>query len=463
TPQVLAENLAIATTIGSFSATDKGTNTHTYTLVAGEGDTDNNAFSISGNSLQSALVFNYEEKNNYSIRVRVTDHTNLWFEKIFQIDVTDVDEIPPVFESGFPLVDNIGESEAELKIQMNELGTVYFVIVESGADAPTAQQVRNGLNASNGFAALKGSFKVEYAAPTITAFTIQLAEASNYDAYIVAHDDVSQANLQTIATKFSFSIKDRPTQLSLSPATMMEGNIAGDIVGRLSAVDEDSIALTYVLIDGEGADDNEQFMIVGDLLRTNISFDYELVTQYNIRVQVRDNDGLSSEQAFVINVSDIDDTAPIFENNYPSARVLTENSFELALKANETSEAFVLLYKAGEIEPSKAQIMMKDPYLDDGLTVFYHEVHQLSANTEATIPITGLLASTHYQVVIIAQDDELKPNIQTDISKLSITTADRQLSKDSKLFAVDGVSILMFVMMILLVMKRKISLVKIRL
>ncbi|MDH5233230.1 MAG: cadherin repeat domain-containing protein, partial [Gammaproteobacteria bacterium] len=223
------------------------------------------------------------------------------------------------------------------------------------------------------------------------------------------------------------------------------------------------IALTYVLIDGEGADDNEQFMIVGDLLRTNISFDYELVTQYNIRVQVRDNDGLSSEQAFVINVSDIDDTAPIFENNYPSARVLTENSFELALKANETSEAFVLLYKAGEIEPSKAQIMMKDPYLDDGLTVFYHEVHQLSANTEAIIPITGLLASTHYQVVIIAQDDELKPNIQTDISKLSITTADRQLSKDSKLFAVDGVSILMFVMMILLVMKRKISLVKIRL
>lgn len=98
TPVEIMENKSVGTTIGLFSSVDRGENSHTYSLVAGDDDTDNAAFSIIGNSLQSAEVYDYETQANYSIRVRTTDQTGLFFEKSFSITISDVDEIPPDFD-----------------------------------------------------------------------------------------------------------------------------------------------------------------------------------------------------------------------------------------------------------------------------------------------------------------------------------------------------------------------------
>ncbi|MFN7805735.1 MAG: cadherin domain-containing protein, partial [Planctomycetaceae bacterium] len=68
--------------------------TFTYSLVAGTGDTDNARFSISGNTLQTAEIFNYEAKTSYTIRVRTTDQDGLWFEKDLAVSVTNVNEAP---------------------------------------------------------------------------------------------------------------------------------------------------------------------------------------------------------------------------------------------------------------------------------------------------------------------------------------------------------------------------------
>jgi hypothetical protein len=91
----VAENQPVNTVVGNFSTTDPDTgNTFTYTLVAGTGDTDNASFNISGDSLRTSEVFDYETKNSYSIRVRSTDQGGLYFEKAFTITVTNVNEAP---------------------------------------------------------------------------------------------------------------------------------------------------------------------------------------------------------------------------------------------------------------------------------------------------------------------------------------------------------------------------------
>src|SRR5262249_5596576 len=78
------ENVATGTTVGGFSTTDANSgDTHTYTLVAGTGDTDNGAFTIVGNTLKTNASVNFETKSSYSIRVRSTDGGNLNFEKTF--------------------------------------------------------------------------------------------------------------------------------------------------------------------------------------------------------------------------------------------------------------------------------------------------------------------------------------------------------------------------------------------
>ena len=84
----------VPVTIGTFSATDADAGqTHTFTLVSGEGDTDNGYFIISGDAL--ILPFSdYESKNSYAIRGRADDGFGGVFEKQFTIAITNIIEGP---------------------------------------------------------------------------------------------------------------------------------------------------------------------------------------------------------------------------------------------------------------------------------------------------------------------------------------------------------------------------------
>ncbi|MEN9299012.1 MAG: hypothetical protein RLZZ429_1325, partial [Bacteroidota bacterium] len=90
---LLAENNTVNATIGTLSSSDPDAgDTHTYTLVSGNGDTDNAAFNISVNNLRGNAGFDFETKNSYSIRIRTTDAGGLSYEKVFTITISDVDE-----------------------------------------------------------------------------------------------------------------------------------------------------------------------------------------------------------------------------------------------------------------------------------------------------------------------------------------------------------------------------------
>ena len=84
------ENESIGSLVGRFTTTDPDEgDTHTYSLIAGTGGEDNSSFSITGDSLLSAGVFDYESKNTYSILVSTTDTFDLSFEKSFVITIND--------------------------------------------------------------------------------------------------------------------------------------------------------------------------------------------------------------------------------------------------------------------------------------------------------------------------------------------------------------------------------------
>jgi Ca2+-binding RTX toxin-like protein len=68
----------------------------TFELVTGTGDTDNGAFTISGNELHIAGSANFEVQDSYSIRVKVTDAGGESYETTKVITVTNVDEAPSV-------------------------------------------------------------------------------------------------------------------------------------------------------------------------------------------------------------------------------------------------------------------------------------------------------------------------------------------------------------------------------
>ncbi|MDB9779261.1 thrombospondin type 3 repeat-containing protein, partial [Flavobacteriaceae bacterium] len=87
------ENVATGTTVGGFTSTDVDNgDTHTYSLVAGSGDTDNASFSISGSNLLSAASFDFETKNSYSILVQTIDSGGATFTKPFTVIINNIDE-----------------------------------------------------------------------------------------------------------------------------------------------------------------------------------------------------------------------------------------------------------------------------------------------------------------------------------------------------------------------------------
>lgn len=89
------ENEPAGSAIGSFSITDQDNgDSHTYSLVSGNGDTDNGMFYISGNSLVANASFNFEQQSSYSIRVAGTDNGGLKEEAMFTITINNVADAP---------------------------------------------------------------------------------------------------------------------------------------------------------------------------------------------------------------------------------------------------------------------------------------------------------------------------------------------------------------------------------
>ena len=94
------ENEPSGTTIGGLTATDPDLGqTHSFSLESsgcGGSFPDNASFSISGTDLQSAVIFNHEVKDSYTVCIRTTDSgaPSLSFDEQFTISIVDVNDAP---------------------------------------------------------------------------------------------------------------------------------------------------------------------------------------------------------------------------------------------------------------------------------------------------------------------------------------------------------------------------------
>ena len=84
----VSEQKPIGTLVGRFATVDPNPlDTFTYQLVLGTGSTDNAKFTITGDQLFTAAVLNRATQSTVSIRVRTTDSTAAFFEKLIVLPV----------------------------------------------------------------------------------------------------------------------------------------------------------------------------------------------------------------------------------------------------------------------------------------------------------------------------------------------------------------------------------------
>jgi len=157
--------------IGRFTTFDHDTiDRHSYSLVPGPGDTDNSSFMISGDSLLSTEIFDFETRGTYSIRIKTTDDglDDLSYEKSFSILVSDQAEtgisLPvnreikiypnPMHLSAIIVFDNPEGSAYEVRI--NDI-TGKLVYSEANVTMDRIEINRNHLPGGYYFIQLKGN------------------------------------------------------------------------------------------------------------------------------------------------------------------------------------------------------------------------------------------------------------------------------------------------------------------
>ncbi|WP_158524846.1 PA14 domain-containing protein [Phaeobacter piscinae] len=116
---------------------------------------------------------------------------------------------------------------------------------------------------------------------------------------------------------------EAPEGLSLSSSVVAE-NAAGAAIGTLTASDPEGGALTFTV-------DDARFEVQGDgtlKLKDGISLDYEAEPSVTVTVTATDAGGNSSDQAFTLSVSDVDE-AP--EGLSLSSSVVAENAAGAAI------------------------------------------------------------------------------------------------------------------------------------
>jgi uncharacterized repeat protein (TIGR02059 family) len=137
----VAEGSPAGTVVGLLSAVDVDTGqAHGYSLVTGDGDTDNARFRIVGNQLQVAAGANldFESAAHHSVRIRVTDAGGLAYEKIVTISVGDVNDAPVL---AHPLADRTAVEDQPFSFQ---LASNSFADVDAGDGLTYTATLANG-------------------------------------------------------------------------------------------------------------------------------------------------------------------------------------------------------------------------------------------------------------------------------------------------------------------------------
>jgi O-glycosyl hydrolase len=317
------ENQAAGTAVGTFSTTDPDAgNTFAYSLVGGTGGADNASFTLSGATLQTAAVFDYEIQSSYSIRVRSTDQGGLSTEKVFTITVQNVNEAPTaisLLNSSVPENQPAGTAVGTLSTTDPDVGDTFTYSLVSGAGS------------------------VDNAAFSLSGSTLQTAAVFDFEAQSnyslrVRSTDQGGLHTETVFTITVLNANEAPTDIGLSNSSAPENQPAGTAVGTFSTTDPDfGDTFAYSLVSGAGSADNGSFAITGDALQTAAVFDYAAQNNYSIRVRSTDLGGFWVEKALNLSVT---------TTNYPQQI----QSISLALDGNWTLTCQGLPGSAYQIE-----------------------------------------------------------------------------------------------------------------
>ena len=299
----VSENLTANAFVGMLYSTDAdASNTFTYSLVNGNGSTNNNSFIIRNDSLLTNSTFNFEAKSSYSIRIKTTDNGGLGYEKQFEVVINNANDVP-----------------TDITLSANELTENRLSRTLIGNLTTTDQDVANTFT----YSMVSGAGDADNASFILIGNELRSNKNFNYEAkktYTVRiqSNDGNGGSTEKAFTIIIVDSNDAPTNIVLSTNIVAENMAIGSKVCDLSTIDQDTTDSFLYSFANVTGNNNSNFLIIGNELRTNNIFDYETKNFYIVVLSTTDAAGATFTKQFVINIKDSVDA--------PTALDLSNNS-----------------------------------------------------------------------------------------------------------------------------------------
>ncbi|XP_071083745.1 protocadherin Fat 4-like [Haliotis cracherodii] len=308
----LPEDSSIGTTVSSLTCSDADSSTPTlaYSITTGNGDGKFTIDAASGVVTIFALL-DYETKTTYSLEIQVSDQggTARVITVPVSLDVTPINEAAPVFSPVTPVA--IQEDVS--------IGTLVYTVTATDTDMGLLHgTIRYSVTTGNGL----GHFTIDEGTGEIkTVGNVDRESMASYTLKIRATDDYAgSGNERNSEVDLSITVDDVNDNIPVFVPVIyikdvLETAPSGSTVAVVTSRDDDDVpnaTPVYTILSGNTGN---VLTFVGNelILDTGKTFNYEILTKYDLVIQVSDSGTplLSSNGRIIINVLSENEFAPI--------------------------------------------------------------------------------------------------------------------------------------------------------
>lgn len=210
-------------------------------------------------------------------------------------------------------------------------------------------------------------------------------EAKNTQSIRVRVTDSKGGRYEEMLTINIQNANDAPQGINLNNTAINENQPRGTVVALISAEDQDIQDLhTFSFATGEGDDNNNDFLIIGNELQLARSINHEENAQLLVRIKASDFIGESFEQMFTITVTDVAEFPSVKDVSFEIDEHTATGTVIGVVPVDDASPSLLLSYtmfnpsvsNAIEIDAVTGEIKVKDAaFLDyETQTSFQFEV-----------------------------------------------------------------------------------------
>ena len=316
------------------------------------------------------------------------------------LDNVTVDQVPVTFTSGWPKAETPTASGFTAKSNINTPGTTYFVVLASGASAPTAAQVKAGQDASGTAVSAneKGTITNTAASTEYVAAVSGLLGNTTYDVYYIAEGNsglsIQSTPQKVTVTTIGSAIEPTITNPTAASITSVDAILGGEITSDGgSAITERGTV--WKATTGVTIDDNklaEGLTTTGIFSRSRTALPSKTQIYYKAYAVNAIGTKLTDEASFFTKAVE-----PISAVGSFAANTIADNytSVDLSWTAAEGADGYIILKRDGASAPGTAPSDLTNYTIGNSIgtgTV----VAIVSSGATTSQVISGLVSGSQY-------------------------------------------------------------------